>query len=82
MSNHVHILILPRQPPTRVLQWLKGTTARESNLILARTGQELERIVAYIEDSPVKAGLAAQPSLYRWSSASQGDGKLKFAAAR
>ena len=98
MSNHVHVLIRPLQQPTRLLQSLKGTTAREANLILARTGQpfwqhesydhwvrdqlELERIVAYIENNPVKAGLVAEPSLYRWSSAWRGDGELKFAAAR
>src|ERR1022692_3033968 len=39
MSNHVHVLIRPLQQPTRLLQSLKGTTAREANLILARTGQ-------------------------------------------
>jgi putative transposase len=85
MGNHVHILIRPLQETSRVLQWLKGTTARDANLILARTGQpfwqresydhwvrdelELERIVAYIENNPVQAGLAANPSEYRWSSA-------------
>jgi REP element-mobilizing transposase RayT len=85
MSNHVHVLFRPQEPVRRVLQWLKGTTAREANQILARTGkpfwqresydrwvsegQELERIVAYIETNPVKAGLAAESSQYRWSSA-------------
>jgi putative transposase len=98
MSNHVHALLRPRQQATRLLQWLKGTTAREANLILSRTGQpfwqresydhwvrnaqELERIAAYIENNPVKAGLVAEASLYRWSSAWDGDGELKFAAAR
>jgi REP element-mobilizing transposase RayT len=98
MSNHVHVLIRPLQQPTRLLQSLKGTTAREANLILVRTGQpfwqresydhcardepELERIVAYIENNPVKAGLVAKPSAYRWSSAWSGDGELKFAAVR
>jgi REP element-mobilizing transposase RayT len=92
------VLIRPRQRASSVLQWLKGTTAREANLILARTGQpfwqresydhwvrdtvELERVVAYIENNPVTAGLVAEPSLYRWSSAWRGDGELKFAAAR
>ena len=98
MSNHVHVLIRPLQQPTRLLQSLKGTTAREANLILARTGQpfwqhesydhwvrdqpELERIVAYIENNPVKAGLVAEASAYRWSRAWSEDGELKFAAAR
>jgi len=84
ISNHIHVL--------------KGTTARKANLILARTAQpfwqresynhwvrdelELERIVAYIENNPVKAGLVGQAFLYRWSSAWDGDIELKFAAAR
>ena len=98
MSNHVHILIRPRQEPSQVLQWVKGTTAREANHVLARTGkplwqresydhrvrgeQEMERVVAYIENNPVKAGLVGEASLYRWSSAWRDDGELKFAAAR
>ena len=93
MANHVHVLMLPLQKPTRVLQWLKGTTAREANLLLARTGQpfwqhesydhwvrdarELEQIVAYIENNPVTAGFVARVEDYQWSSA----GELKFAAA-
>jgi len=98
MGNHVHVLMRPQQAPSRILQFLKGTTAREANRILCRTGQpfwqresydhcvrdeaQMERIVAYIENNPVKAGLVAHASQYRWSSAWQGDGELKFAAAR
>ena len=85
MSNHVHALFRQQQPPSRVLQWLKGTTARDANRVLARTGRpfwqresydhwvrdepELERIAAYIESNPVAAGLAAEKSQYQWSSA-------------
>jgi len=85
MGNHVHILFLPLQQASRVLQWLKGTTARDANKLLGRTGQpfwqresydhwarderEMERIAAYIEDNPVRAGLAAEASGYPWSSA-------------
>jgi REP element-mobilizing transposase RayT len=98
MGNHVHVLFRPLQEPARVLQFLKGKTARDANRILCRTGQpfwqresydhwvrdeaEMERIVAYIENNPVKAGLTAQVSQYRWSSAWQDDSELKFAAAR
>lgn len=87
MANHVHILFCPRQKASDVLQWLKGTTAREANKLLARTGQpfwqresydhwvrdeqQLERIVAYIENNPVKAGLVAEASRYPWSSAAR-----------
>jgi putative DNA methylase len=97
MGNHFHVLLRPRQQVSRLLQWLKGSTARGANQVLARTGQpfwcresydhwvreerQLERIAAYIENNPVQAGLAPDPSQYRWSSAWQG-GELKFAAAR
>ena len=73
MANHVHVLLLPLISPSRLLQSLKGFTAREANIILDRTGRkfwqaesydhwvrddsELERIAAYIENNPVKAGL-------------------------
>ena len=85
MANHVHVLLRPNQAANRVLQWLKGTTAREANQILSRTGQpfwqresydhwvrserELERIVAYIENNPVKAGRVTESSEYPWSNA-------------
>jgi hypothetical protein len=39
MGNHVHVLFRPQQSASRVLQWLKGRTAREANQILARTGK-------------------------------------------
>jgi REP element-mobilizing transposase RayT len=87
MSNHVHVLFRLQRPASRVLQWLKGTTARDANQMLARTGRpfwqresydhwvrdewELKRIAAYIESNPVKAGLTAERSWYRWSSASE-----------
>ena len=97
MRNHVHVLLRPLQATAPLLQWLKGSTAREANQVLGRTGQpfwqresydhwvreerQLERIVVYIENNPVQAGLATIPSQYRWSSAWK-DGELKFAAAR
>src|SRR5260370_11215467 len=34
MSNHVHVLLLPKVSPSRLLQSLKGATAREANGIL------------------------------------------------
>jgi len=84
LANHVHVLLLPKAP-VRLLQSLKGVTAREANRLLGRTGEsfwqresydhwvrdsrELERIVAYIENNPVKAGLVARAEDYRWSSA-------------
>jgi putative transposase len=85
MSNHVHFLILPRVAPERLMKSLKGSTAREANRVLKRTGepfwqkesydhwvrdhQEFEKIRAYIENNPVKAGLAGMPEQFLWSSA-------------
>jgi REP element-mobilizing transposase RayT len=88
MANHVHVLLLPAVSPSRLLRALKGATAREANRILGRTGEtfwqgesydhwarderEVERIAAYIEENPVRAGLAARPEDYAWSSAAEG----------
>ena len=67
------------------MQSIKGASAREANKILGisgkpfwqhesydhlvRTPEEFSRIRRYIEYNPVKAGLAAIPEDYRWSSA-------------
>src|ERR1035438_2297766 len=85
MANHVHLLVLPRVNPSRFLQSVKGYTAREANRLLGRTGQpfwqaesydhwvrddrESDRIRAYIENNPVRAGLVANAEDYPWSSA-------------
>jgi REP element-mobilizing transposase RayT len=66
---------------------LKGYTAREANRLLGRTGQpfwqqesfdhwprdetEFRRVISYIENNPVKAGLVAQPQDWCWSSAAE-----------
>jgi putative DNA methylase len=36
---------------------------------IARDAAEFARIVRYIENNPVRAGLASKPEEYRWSSA-------------
>lgn len=85
MANHVHVLLRPRVPPSRLLQSLKGFTAREANRVLGRTGEtfwqaesydhwvrdeaELGRIIKYIEDNPVRAGLVSRATDHPWSSA-------------
>jgi len=84
MADRVHVLLLPLVAPSRLLQSLKGFTAREANRLLGRTGEpfwrresfgrwvrnadEFRRITAYIENNPAKAGLAARGG-YAWSSA-------------
>jgi REP element-mobilizing transposase RayT len=85
MANHVHMLVTPQTPPPRFMQALKGFTAREANKLLNRAGEQFwqresydhwvrddeqfRKIVRYIEENPVKAGLVAQPEDYRWSGA-------------
>ena len=84
MANHVHVLLLPKVPPSRLLKALKGCTAREANCLLGRTGEpfwqresydhwvrderEWRRIEFYIENNPVRAGLVGHADEYRWSS--------------
>ena len=85
MANHVHLLIRPVIKPGEALRRIKGRSAREANLALSRTGEpfwqaesydhwarnaeETARIVRYIENNPVTAGLAMRAEDYRWSSA-------------
>jgi putative transposase len=84
MANHVHVLLLPKVEPPRLLHFLKGASAREANRLLGRTGKfwqaesydhwvrndlEFERIRAYIENNPVRAGLVVRAEDYPWSSA-------------
>ncbi len=87
MPNHVHLLVTPKVVATRWLGPLKGFTAHEANRILSRRGQrfwqdesydhlvrsgaEFERVRAYIEANPVRAGIAAAAEQFRWSSAAK-----------
>jgi len=69
-------------PLSSIMQSLKGYTAREANRVLGRKGRfwqdesydhvvrdeaELERIVNYVLNNPVKAGLVESPDQWRWS---------------
>jgi REP element-mobilizing transposase RayT len=85
MPNHVHVLLRPNVRLAVMMRWLKGSTARQANLILGRTGEafwqdesfdhrvrdevELGRLVRYVECNAVSAGLAANPRAWPWSSA-------------
>lgn len=93
MANHVHVLLLPKVALSRLLQSMKGATARQANVILGRTGEtfwqaesydhwvrdegERHRIAAYIENNPVKTGLVARAEDYLWSSAARPDGSAE-----
>ena len=89
MANHVHVFLRPKANATIALitKHLKGSTAREANILLQRTGQpfwqdesfdhwcrdrtECFRIVRYIENNPVKARLVKRPEDWKWSSAAE-----------
>ena len=86
MPNHVHLLITPRLPLSRILRGIKGVSARDANRILGRPGNvfwqdesydhwvrdeaEFGKIRFYIEYNPVTAGLVKQPEDWKWSSVS------------
>ncbi len=96
MPNHVHALLTLRIALPKLMQSIKGRSAREANKILGMSGksfwqpesydhlvrnpEEFRRIKNYIENNPVKAGLAADRESYRWSSAWSGWRELPFAA--
>jgi len=72
---------------SRITKSIKGYTAREANRVLGRTGKqfwqqesfdhwprdegEFFRIIEYIENKPVKAGLVNKPENWKWSSAAE-----------
>jgi REP element-mobilizing transposase RayT len=85
MPDHVHLLIRPiaEWSLSRILQGLKGFTAREINKILHRYGafwqdESFDHLVrndedwldkfTYIHDNPVKAGVVLRPQDYPYSS--------------
>jgi putative transposase len=97
MANHVHLLVMPKIPPSRLMQTLKGFTAREANRVLKLTGKPFwqaesydhwvrderqeSRITSYIENNPVTAGLVSRAEDYRWSSAFSGKAEMTLGSA-
>jgi REP-associated tyrosine transposase len=87
MVNHVHILIYPEASLSRITKAIKNFSARQANALLGRKGQpfwqdesydhwvrdpeELKKIVSYIEENPLAAGLVERVEDWPWSSASQ-----------
>ena len=85
MPNHVHTLITPRIPVSRITTGIKGVSAYDANRLLQRTGKafwqresfdhwvrneaEEAKIRLYIENNPVKANLCRAPDEWKWSSA-------------
>jgi REP element-mobilizing transposase RayT len=85
MPNHFHILAEMRKPLGVVLKNWKSYTGGEANKILGRVGEKFwqadyfdwyirdqehyRRVVRYIENNPVKAGLVREKAAWQWSSA-------------
>ena len=85
MPNHVHILAEMWKPLGTVLKNWKSYSGSEANKILGTTGETFwqadyfdryirdrehyRRVVRYIENNPVKAGLVPEPCEWPWSSA-------------
>jgi putative transposase len=94
MPNHVHLVIdlngystepyvkRPSYALSRILESLKRHSARQSNIVLQRTGHfwqkesydhvvrdgnELNNIIRYIIENPVKAGLVSSYDQWLWT---------------
>jgi REP element-mobilizing transposase RayT len=84
MRNHLHLLLqVAEDPLARPMRQIAAEYARAMQIKLATTGHFFERryhaslvdtdsylkeLVRYIHLNPVRAGVVAAPSLYRWSS--------------
>lgn len=85
MANHAHVLFTPIWELRKITQGIKGYSAHEINALdglhgrtvwqdesfdhWARDEEELVRIIHYIENNPVTAGLCRRAEDWRWSSA-------------
>jgi putative DNA methylase len=85
MPNHVHVIMQPHTALATIMRWLKGRTGRLANEILGRArvpfwqdesfdqwvrnSEELQDLIAYVENNPVKAGFVEAPHMWPWSSA-------------
>jgi REP element-mobilizing transposase RayT len=86
MPNHVHMVLYPIAALSRIVSGMKAKSARAANQVLNRRGafwsrdyfdrwvrnsDEEQRIIRYIEDNPVRAGLCNSASDWPYSSAYQ-----------
>jgi REP element-mobilizing transposase RayT len=84
MPNHVHVLLCPIVDIPRVVSGIKVASAKAANRLLGRTGPfwsrdyfdrwvrdsiEEQRVIRYIENNPVTAGLCSEPEAWTFSSA-------------
>ncbi|MBI2302010.1 MAG: transposase [Armatimonadetes bacterium] len=85
MPNHVHLVVLPRQP-LAIAQALAATHMRHAQMVNRERGnpghlwqgrfhscplddRHLMRALRYVELNPVRAELVQRPAEWRWSSA-------------
>lgn len=84
MTNHVHMLIqVSDQPLSSIIRFTASQYSRQTNAVLKKTGHLFERrhnaylvedddylmrLLRYIHNNPIRAGLAPVASAYRWSS--------------
>ncbi len=87
MPNHAHLLLTPWMELADITRTIKGRSARLANAVLGRTGvpfwqdesfdhwirhpAQFEKVRAYIENNPVRAGLAQRPEQWPFSSAAE-----------
>ena len=85
MTNHVHFVVLPEREDSMAVLFGRahGRYAQATNIRRGRCGHlwqaryyscameesHLEIGLRYVEDNPCRAGIAATPGEYRWSSA-------------
>ena len=85
MANHVHVVLTPIWELSKIMQGLKGFTALQINKLQNQVGRtfwqdesydhwvrdddELRRIIDYVENNPVTAGLCRRADEWPWSSA-------------
>jgi hypothetical protein len=68
MPNHVHALLLPKTSLPVIMRWLKGSTARQANLILGRTGQAFWQDESFDHREPSRNVETPEPAFSRLSS--------------
>jgi REP element-mobilizing transposase RayT len=84
MPNHIHALLCPLRDLSSVVSGIKVASAKEANRLLGRTGPfwsrdyfdrwmrnsaEEKRVIRYIENNPVRAGLCREAEDWPYSSA-------------
>jgi REP element-mobilizing transposase RayT len=87
MPNHVHVVCRPIKPLSEILRWLKSATGNRANQLIGHVGQrfwqweyydhwirsepQLWKVIRYVEQNPVSAGLVAKQEDWPWSSAAK-----------